>query len=182
MQRYLLNSGFDLGGTTKYFGGALNYRWLDRQLGLLKRVLRRLGQDQSLTLLNLKPECRSTPLYAAATMGQLKVLQLLLSFGADVNLVGGELGTPLIAAASYGRLSIVKELISAGATFSSFCPALEETANVFDQAQDFPAIQRWLLVGRWMERKRIGWVEEAAGGADGCGVNLSAFDAGGTPR
>ncbi|KIW32784.1 uncharacterized protein PV07_04306 [Cladophialophora immunda] len=158
MKAYILNSGLDLSGRTRCFGSALNYHWYDFNHGLLRRLLRRLGREQSLDMLNVKPEHRDTPLYAASAMGQLKILRLLLVSGADLDLIGGQMGTPLIAAASYGRLHIVKELISAGAGFSCFCPALGEVVNVFDQARDFPEIQRWLLVGRWMERSCIGWV------------------------
>ncbi|OQU95360.1 Ankyrin repeat-containing protein [Cladophialophora immunda] len=158
MKAYILNSGLDLSGRTRCFGSALNYHWYDFNHGLLRRLLRRLGREQSLDMLNVKPEHRDTPLYAASAMGQIKILRLLLVSGADLDLIGGQMGTPLIAAASYGRLHIVKELISAGAGFSCFCPALGEVVNVFDQARDFPDIQRWLLVGRWMERSCIGWV------------------------
>ncbi len=174
MQTYLLNSGFDLSGSTTCFGSALNHDWQDPEVGLLKRFLRRLGRIQSRKLLNFRPKHRDTPLYRAAAQAQIAVLRLLLLHGADMNIIGGPMGTPLIAAASYGRLNIVKELVNADASFSCFCPKFDETVNVYDQARNFPTIQSWLLFDRWTERKCIGWVEYAScsGGSCDCPTSV----------
>jgi hypothetical protein len=56
-----------------------------------------------------------TPLARAARDGQLDMVELLLSSGADVNGAGPDSATPIYEAAEAGHLQVVRRLLSAGA-------------------------------------------------------------------
>ncbi|KAK5046977.1 hypothetical protein LTR84_006919 [Exophiala bonariae] len=156
---YALNSGFDLGAWNEHSGGALNGNWVNEDIQTLKRLTRRIGYQRSTKLLNKKPAQTSTPLYKAALMGQQEVARFFMKHGAGINVIGGLLGTPLMAAAGYGRLCIVKDFVNAGAELSCFSIDENRVRSAVDLAKYFPDIQRWLLVERWTERKRITWEE-----------------------
>lgn len=65
---------------------------------------------------NIKCQPSDTrPLYCAAKWGWTAVVQVLLEYGADANLVGGSMGAALQAAAFGGRLEIVQLLLRHGA-------------------------------------------------------------------
>jgi ankyrin repeat protein len=152
---FLLNAGIDFDMWDENCGGFLNTSWFDDEVSTLKRLIRRIGYEKSMRLLNRKPAQSSTPLYDTAVMGQQEVARTLMRFGADVNADGGILGTPLMAAAAYGRLCIVKDFVDAGAALSCFSIEENRVRSAIDLAKHFPEIQRWLLVGRWTERRRI---------------------------
>lgn len=57
----------------------------------------------------------SEALYAAAFFGELAVVKILLSLGADPDECGGKYRTPLGAASAEGHLAVVRRLIKAGA-------------------------------------------------------------------
>ena len=71
----------------------------------------------------VSPNCqgiiKTTPLCAAATHNHTNIVDLLLSFGADVNFESGQLlsfsRTPLAVACHYGFLDLAKHLIKKGA-------------------------------------------------------------------
>lgn len=156
-QTYVLNLGIDLAHMNKTFGSALHYFWLNVDFSLLRRLFKRLGSEKSRMLLNLKPEYRNTPLYNAAATNQEKVIELMLKYGADVDLEGGEEGSPLMVAAACGRLRAVELLLHAGASTCYFDSKVESTISVFKKAEHFPEIQRWLLVGRWSGMRMLEW-------------------------
>lgn len=152
---FFVNAGIDFEAWDEHCGSVLNTRWCNDQTSTLKRLIRRIGCEKSMWLLNRKPVEDSTPLYNAALMGQQDVARTLMHFGADVNADGGQLGTPLMAAAAYGRLCIVKDFVNAGAALSCFSSEENRFHCAVDLAKHFPEIQRWLLVGRWSERRFI---------------------------
>ncbi len=57
----------------------------------------------------------SEALYEAAMRGHIKIVDILLHFGADVNLKEKHFSTPLIAASEEGHTDTVKVLLAAGA-------------------------------------------------------------------
>jgi len=150
---YILNSGLDLSGSTPAFGSAVNYFWKDVGRYVLQRLLRRLGRQTGTALLNKKPQYRHTPLYDAAAMDQCRILELLLAYEVDLDMVGGPLGSALMAAATYGRLEAVEVLVDAGAATSYFSVHDATTKSAFVQAMHFPKVQRWLLVDRFLRKK-----------------------------
>ena len=160
---YILNSGLDLGGIHNDFGSALhsnwNKPWRYTDANILRLLLRRLGRETSKRLLNFKPKYRHTPLYFAAGAGQLHVAKFMLSWGAEPDIEGGPFGTPLMAAATYGRLEVVKILVWAGAAVCYYSSTSENSVSAHGAAKLFPEIQRWLLVERWTEQRRIDWLD-----------------------
>ena len=154
---HILNLDIDLSRTDTAFGSALHFCWQDNQVSTLRRLLKRLGPTSSKKLLNFKPSHRDTPFCAAAITGRIRVMELMLEHGADINVIGGYEGTALMIAAAYGRERAVKFLLRLGASTSYLDATTGTTISVFDKAKHFPDIQRWLLVGRWTETKAIGW-------------------------
>jgi ankyrin repeat protein len=152
---FLLNAEMDLEVWDENCGSVLNTPGWNCDVATLKLLLRKIGHEKTKRLLNLKATQSSATLYDAALMGQQEVARTVLRFGANVNADSGKLGTPLMAAAAYGRLCIVKDLIDAGAALSCFSIEENRVRSAIDLAKHFPEIQRWLLVGRWTERRRI---------------------------
>ena len=157
LQTYVLNLDIDIGGIDNTFGSALHFCWINDNISTLRRLLKRLGQSLSRKMLNFKPQSQLTPLYFAAAADQLKTMELMLNYGANKDVIGGSEGTALMVAAAYGRENIVTFLVRLGALTSYFDDGTNTTISVFDKAKDFPAIQRWLLVDRWIEMKSIEW-------------------------
>jgi ankyrin repeat protein len=92
-------------------------------------------------------------LYVSAAAGHLEKLKLLLGAGATLNLEGGPEGTPLMAACKFGRLDIVRLLVRNGALLGYSKDAKHFSA--FAKASSHPKIQRWLLVERFIEQRKI---------------------------
>lgn len=115
----------------------------------LKRLLRRLPRPLIPTLLAHTDRWWGTPLCSAATRPSEKVIDMLLSAGAELDLVGGDYGTPLMAACATGRLGVVKVLMRKGAKTSYTEDG--KLFNVLSAAKHHPKITRWLLVGRFVE-------------------------------
>ena len=116
----------------------------------LKRLLRRLPRSLIPRLLAHRARIGGTPLYAAATYPSVKVIDMLLDAGADLDLVGGDDGTPLMGACATGRLGVVKILVRKGAR-TSYTAEEGNVVSVLDAARLHPKITRWLLVGRFAE-------------------------------
>ena len=115
----------------------------------LKRLLRRLPRPLIPRLLTHEDRAWGTPLYSAATNPSENVIDMLLDAGADLELVGGDLGTPLMGACAMGRLGIVKALVGRGARTSYTKDG--EVFSALSAAKLHPKITRWLLVGRFAE-------------------------------
>jgi ankyrin repeat protein len=76
--------------------------------------VRSLVADSANTLHYMTPF--GTWLHVAAKSGNLDIVRMLISLGADVNARGGTFGgTPINLAASYGQPQIVRTLLAAGA-------------------------------------------------------------------
>ncbi|SPO01932.1 uncharacterized protein DNG_04605, partial [Cephalotrichum gorgonifer] len=94
-------------------------------------------------------------------------IDLLVRHGADINLERSTEGTPLLTACSRGRLEAVKMLVGYGASVTYKCNG--KVRSGVAAAARFPEIQRWLLVGRYTERRALGWGDpprDPSAGAD----------------
>lgn len=161
VQAYVLNLGIGLARINAMFGSVLHFIWEIHRWSILRRLLRRLGPEFSKSLLNFKPNNSNTPLYNAAATDEVKVIQLMLQHGADMDLEGGLEGSPMMVAAAYGRFRTVRLLVSAGALSSYFDSKTVTAISALEKAMCFPKIQRWLLVDRWEETKSIGWIQSS---------------------
>ena len=66
-------------------------------------------------------EGRISPLHGAAWEGSVKVAQLLIDHGVDVNFKNDMIGTPLVLAAYEGHYSMVEFLLGNGADVLATC-------------------------------------------------------------
>lgn len=83
-------------------------------LEFVKYFLEQYDNNINLNVTNPHAESRSMPLHVAAENGYLEIVELLISRGADVDLL--DVGcTPLSLAAENGHLEVVELLISSGA-------------------------------------------------------------------
>lgn len=82
-------------------------------LRLYDPELAEMGDDSP--ILNRGLDDMATPLYHAARLGLVKITELLLDQGADVNAQGGVFGDALTAASSEGHTAVAELLINAGA-------------------------------------------------------------------
>lgn len=64
---------------------------------------------------NTRDHYGSTPLHAAATLGDTDALRLLLDAGADIDAQGEHAHTPLMDAVQQGRIDAAKLLVERGA-------------------------------------------------------------------
>lgn len=59
---------------------------------------------------------RSSPLHIATAAGQVKIVQILIRLGADLDIVDSTRQTPIHLAASLGHMDIVRDLLAGGAS------------------------------------------------------------------
>lgn len=94
-----------------------------------------------------------TMMYRVSIAGAVDMLELLHQAGAMLNLEAGPEGTPLMGTCKYGRLDVVKFLVRHGALL--YYGAAGKLVGAFVAASRYPKIQRWLLVERFTEQRKI---------------------------
>ncbi|ETN36406.1 uncharacterized protein HMPREF1541_08683 [Cyphellophora europaea CBS 101466] len=152
----LLNSGLDLSWIDPVHGNPVHRcTWRDDAYSLFRRLFRRFGAETTRAVLNAKPVQANTLLYNAAANNQIKLIDLFIKHGAEIDLKGGDLGSAIMVAASYNRLNAVKALVRAGAKVWYQMAGGDEPTSVFSHAKHYPLMQRWLLVDRLTEVKCI---------------------------
>ena len=123
-----------------------------RSMTDVKLLLRRMPTNVLPRLLNHR-DVKCTPLVMAARLSKLDTMNLLLDAGAQLELEGSDHGTPLMAACATGRLAAVRLLVGRGARTSYV--ERERTYGAFAAARHHPVIKRWLLVGRFLEGRKL---------------------------
>lgn len=154
MLAYVLNWTFDFSRMTELNKGLFSLVVeLNRHEGvsMVKRLAKRLPREMVARMVNLVPARYVSPLCVAVNRDVFEALDVLVRFGADVNLEGSGDGTPLMTACKRGRLESVKILVGLGAWVWYTGPDGVARSAV-DAANGFPEIQAWLLVGRYTER------------------------------
>jgi hypothetical protein len=150
---FILNSGllqsgsFNLGRAMAYAAGGDN-------LPLLKRLCRALPDSEMRKLLSMTPKYGDIPLCEAASSGSVKCAASLLGHGARLEVEGSLEGTPLIRACLYGRFNVVKLLVRTGAQLE-YVNEKGQYRNAFDSVSSYPHIQKWLLVDRFLEQRKV---------------------------
>lgn len=125
----------------------------DGSISITRRVAKCAGPQA----VNMESRLRGhSPLYYAASCGQLQTAVVLVRAGALVNLEGGPYGTALMAASAYGRLPVLRFLVRNGGLLCY--TKLGKWHSAVAAARHHPKIVRWLLVERWTEQPKLGWL------------------------
>ena len=100
-------------GTTNLFGQAILEAVEQKNYDKVAELIKKKG------VVNKKGKNGVTPAQKAATVNDLKILQLLVDNGADINLAGDAGWTPLMIACQEGHLEIAKYLIEKGCSVNT---------------------------------------------------------------
>ncbi|KAL9023726.1 MAG: hypothetical protein Q9196_007017 [Gyalolechia fulgens] len=96
--------------------------------------------------LNINSLVCGTPLYTAACYGSSSIINLLLSSGAEINLLGSGLGSALMVACAEGHTAAVATLLSRGAALElkgSRFQSAEGTARAFRQEKVLKLLEEY---------------------------------------
>ena len=129
----------------------------------VNKLCRALPTPVTRRLVNLTPRLWLAPLCQAAAANDTASTEILLGYGAEIDLEGSPEGSPLMVAASFGRLEMVKFLVRAGAKLE-YTNEKGNYRNAFVSAQTHPHIIEWFLLGRFQEQEMVqfGPASEAA--------------------
>ena len=119
----------------------------------VKIFLRRIPTSLMPELVNHRDFNTETPLDAAVRLAKIDVIPLLLNAGTQLELEGPAYGTVLMVACATGRLEAVKLLVARGARTSYVTDG--QVYSAFVAARNHPLVQRWLLVGRFLEGPKL---------------------------
>jgi hypothetical protein len=106
---------------SKAHGSILNTAAFCHNEEVVAELLKRVPETDVQEYVNLYCDL-GTPLYCAASLGSISMLEQLLEKGAQVNLVGGQLGSPLMAACAIGQVEAVTLLLRNGAELERVQP------------------------------------------------------------
>jgi hypothetical protein len=104
-------------------------------------------------LINVWPARYVSPLCNAARRGNLEALEILIQYGADLELEGCDEGTALMSACHAGHMQTITHLVRAGAKLSYAKGGKFRSALL--AGKKFDVVLKWLLVGRWTEQGQI---------------------------
>ena len=104
-------------------------------------------------LLNQRASFLGTSLHTATVLEKVDMMALLLDAGAQLEIEACEHGTALMGACATGRLASVKFLVAKGARTSYMQEG--KVYSAFLAAKYHPEVQRWLLIGRFVEGPKL---------------------------
>lgn len=135
-------------------GHILSYAADRNDSAFIKRFCRSLPPSEVRLFANRATWLWGTPLCQAAGVGSVDCSNLLMKFGAEVDLEGCAEGTPLMLACACGRLDMVKFLVRNGAKIE-YTNDKGDYRNAMVAAKSHPHIVEWFLRGRFQEQGRL---------------------------
>ncbi|KAF2686819.1 ankyrin [Lentithecium fluviatile CBS 122367] len=122
-------------------------------LRALKQCYRALPEQVRAHYTSQEPRKIHYPLCAAASAGNVQVMEVLLRAGANMELPSRASGTALVTACLTGQLSSAKYLVRRGASYDSTFNG--RPINALDAAHGHQAIIEWFLVGRFTDQLKL---------------------------
>ena len=119
----------------------------------IKMFLRRIPTSLMPELVNRRDLYTETPLESVVRLSKVDMIPILLDAGAQLELERPAYGTVLMMACATGRLAAVKLLVARGARTSYVTDG--RVFSAFAAAKNHPLVQRWLLVGRFLEGPKL---------------------------
>ncbi|RDW87034.1 uncharacterized protein DSM5745_03676 [Aspergillus mulundensis] len=121
----------------------------------IPRMLRVLGKRTMRTMFPTERLNRDSLLCVASAQGLLKPCQALLLMDAELDFEGHQLGSALMVACAGGQMDAVKFLVRAGAKTRYFSTRDNQWKSSLSCAEFYPLIQRWLLVDRYLDQRKL---------------------------
>ncbi|EXF76380.1 hypothetical protein CFIO01_07637 [Colletotrichum fioriniae PJ7] len=115
---------------------------------------RKLSTEKFRTFLNLEDLGIRNPLCFAASRGQIRIMENILSLGIPIDFEGCPEGSALMAASSAGTLESVIYLVRHGARISF--QGHKGFRSAVKLAATSPLVLHWLLVDRFTDQKKLG--------------------------
>lgn len=106
---------------------------------------------------NMRDKYGCTALIAAASNGHVKVVKMLLSYGAYIDQQKSDGMTALMIAAQKGHIKVVKKLLQAGAQVN--LQAGDMTAYLYAMGSPFGAIAN--LLAQYGAQHSVSWLEKS---------------------
>jgi ankyrin repeat protein len=153
VRTFILNADYDLAAYGKLTGSIIQDGSLASP-AILQRIIRRLPSSALQAMVDFRPENWSSPMYLAASRGQVLNTELLIKAGACLELEGGRCGTALMGACDAGKLATVKTLVRYGAKIN-YRNVAGENVSAITIAKYHPKVVQWLLVSRYTDQKKI---------------------------
>ncbi|KAI0550624.1 hypothetical protein F4679DRAFT_542036 [Xylaria curta] len=105
--------------------------------------------------LRLRRQNRRSLLCEASFQGKVPIVEMLLSYGVDVEFEGSPEGTALLAACANGSLGTVKCLMRHGAKLSYMSTAMNQYRSAVAAAAAHKDVLNWIMVGRFYDQLQI---------------------------
>lgn len=143
---------------------SLAYAAESDDVSLVRRFCRVVAASKVRGFANRAANFWQTPLCLAAGADAVASVDMLVEFGADIDLEGCPEGSPLMLACAYGRFSMVKFLFRMVATLE-YTNEMGEYRNPCVHSGRHAHVVEWYLLGRFQEQRRLGF--GPAGGSAG---------------
>ncbi|KAK8132153.1 ankyrin [Apiospora kogelbergensis] len=122
--------------------------------GTVLQIVRGLPRSEVPLLTSAKRGHKCSVLCWAIAHGCTRCVNTFLTFGGDTEIEGSVHGTPVMQACAFGQLSMVKLLVRNNAKLG-YIDKRGVHRNAFDEAQEWPDIIQWLLVGRFQDQVKL---------------------------
>ncbi|KAI1091578.1 ankyrin [Rostrohypoxylon terebratum] len=149
----ILNGTYDIQETAPFPWGTLYHgemSWLTDTFFMFQR---KLSPGTLKIIANTEPRNAWSPLCLYSSHGNLRIMENLLTLGADIEFEGCPNGTALMVACYAGRLESVTFLVRRGAALSYYGRNGFRTA--LDGSKTPKRVLKWLLVTRFTDQAKI---------------------------